>query len=68
MLVYRKHSMQMQDFFQMLKYLLATNSVDIVASDFNFDLLKVSENNLLFSHFMEHVQILNKPMHISGHR
>ena len=46
MLVYRKHSAQMQEFFQMLEYLLATNSIDIVAGDFNFDLLKVSENNL----------------------
>ena len=66
MLVYRKHSMRMQEFFQMLQYLLATNSVDIVAGDFNLDVLKVSENNLLLNHFMEHVQIVNKPIHISG--
>ena len=66
MLVYRKHSMQMQEFFQMLEYLLATNSIDIVAGDFNFDLLKVSKNNLFSNHFTEHVQIVNKPTHISG--
>ena len=50
--------MQMQEVFQMLQYLLATNSVDIVAGDFNFDLLKASGNNLLLNHFMEHVQIV----------
>ena len=66
MLVYRKHSMQMQELFQMLQYLLATNLVDTVAGDFNFDLLKVLENNLLSNNFMEHVQIVNKPPHVSG--
>ena len=50
----------------MLQYLLATNYVDIVAGDFNFDLLKVSENNLLLNHFMEQAQIVNQPTHISG--
>ena len=66
MLVYRKHSMQMQEFFQMLEYLLATNSIYIVAGDFNFDLLTVSENNLFLNHFTEHVYIVNKPTNISG--
>ena len=61
MLVYRKHSMQMQEFFLMLQYF-----VDIVAGDFNFDFLKVSENNLLLNHFMEHTQIVNKPTHLFG--
>ena len=50
----------------MLQYLLATNSVDIVAGDVNFDLLKMLENNLLLNHFTEHVQIVNKPAHISA--
>ena len=49
-----------------MQYLLATNFLDIVAGDFNFDLLKESENNLLLNHSMEHVQIVNKPIHISG--
>ena len=66
MLVYKNYSMRMQNSFQMLQYLLATNSVDIVAGDFNFDLLKVSENNLLLNHFMEQAQIVNQPSHISG--
>ena len=66
MLVYRKHSMRMQEFFQMLQYLLATNSVDIVAGDFNFDLLKVSENKLLLNHFMVHFPIVNTPTQIFG--
>ena len=50
----------------MLQYLLATNSLDIVAGDVNFDLLKMLENNLLLNHFTEHVQIVNKPTHISA--
>ena len=66
MLVYRIRSMQMQELFQMLQYLLATNSIDIVAGDFSFDLLKVSENNLFLNHFTEYIQIVNKPTHISG--
>ena len=53
MLVYRKHSMQMQEFFQMFQYLLATNPV-ASPGDFNFDLLKVSENNLFINHFPDH--------------
>ena len=35
MLVYRKQSMHMQEFFQMLQYLLATNLIDIIAGAFN---------------------------------
>ena len=35
MLVYRKQSMHIQKFFQMLQYLLAKNSIDIIAGDFN---------------------------------
>ena len=50
----------------MLQYLLATNSIDIVAGDFNFDFLKMSENNLFLNHFAEHIEIVNKPTHISG--
>ena len=38
MSVYRKQSMHMQSFFQMLQYLLATNSTDIIVGDFNYDL------------------------------
>ena len=56
----------MQELFQMLQYLLATNSVDIVVGDFNFDLLKVSENYLLLNYFIKHVQIVNKATHICG--
>ena len=65
MLVYRKQSMHMQEFFQMLQYLLATNSIDITAGEFNYDLLKVSQNKFL-DIFTDHVQMVNKPTHISG--
>ena len=65
MLVYRKQSMHMQEFFQMLQYLLATNSIDITAGEFNYDLLKVSQNKFL-DIFTDHVQMVNKPTHIYG--
>ena len=55
----------MQEFFQMLQYLLATHSVDTIAGDFNYDILKVSQNKLL-DIFTDHVQMVNKPTHISG--
>ena len=29
----------------MLEYLLLTNSIDIIADDFNYDILKVSQND-----------------------
>ena len=48
-----------------MQYLLAANSVDIIAGDFNCNLLKVIENKLL-DIFTDHVQMVNKPTHISG--
>ena len=51
--------MQMQEFFQILQYLLATNSIDIIASNFSDYLLKKSENKLL-DIFTDYVQV-NKP-------
>ena len=44
----------------MLIYLLATNSIDIIVGNFNYDLLKVSENKLL-DIFTHHIQMVNKP-------
>ena len=44
MLIYRKQSMHVEQFFQMLQYLLAINSVDITAGEFKYDLLKMSQN------------------------
>ena len=55
----------MQEFFQLKQYLLAANSIGIIAGDVSDDLLKVTENKLL-DIFTDHVQILNKPTHISG--
>ena len=40
MLVYRKQSTHMQEVFQMLQYLRATDSIDIITGDFNH--LKIS--------------------------
>ena len=62
MLVYKKQSMHMQEFFQMLQYLLATYSIDIIAGNFNCDLLKVSQNKSLDRRCPGG----NKPTHISG--
>ena len=55
----------MQESFQILQYLPATNSIDIIAGDFNYDLLKVSQNNFL-DIFTDHAQMVNKPIHTSG--
>ena len=57
--------MHMQEFFQMLQYLLATNFMDIIAGDFNYDLLKVSQNKFL-DIFTDHAQTVNKRTDISG--
>ena len=49
----------------MLQYLLATHSIDIIAGDFSYDLLKVSQN-IFLDIFTDHIQMVNKPTHISG--
>ena len=48
----------------MLQYLLATYSIDIIAGNFNYDLLKVLQNKFL-DIFTDHLQTVNKPTHIS---
>ena len=58
MLVYRKQFMHMEEFLQMLQYLLPTHSIDIIAGDFNYDPLKVPQNNFL-DIFTDHVQMVN---------
>ena len=55
--------MHMQGFFQMLQYLLVTHSIDIMAVDFNYDLLKNLQNKFL-DIFTDHVQMVNKPTHL----
>ena len=52
----------MQEFSQLIQYLLAANSIGIIEGYFNYDLLKVLENKLL-DYFADTV---HKPMHISG--
>ena len=53
------------EFFQMLQYLLATSSIDIIVGNFKYDRLKVSENELL-EIFTHHAPMVNKPKHIPG--
>ena len=55
----------MQEFSELMQYLLAAHSIDIIAGDLNYDLLKVIENKLL-DIFTDHVQMVNKTTHISG--
>ena len=57
--------MHLLEFFQMLQYLLATNSIYIIARDFNYDILNVPQNDFL-GFFTDHAQMVNKPTHISG--
>ena len=47
-----------------MQYLLVENSINI-AGDLRYDLLKVSENYLL-DNLTDHVQIVNRPTHVSG--
>ena len=49
-----------------MQYLLAANSINIIAGEFNYDLLEVTENKLL-DIFTDHVQIVNKRVYISGY-
>ena len=65
MLICRKQSLGLQEFSQFMEYLLAVNSIHIIVEDFNYDLLKVSENKILDT-FTENVQRINKPTNISG--
>ena len=55
--------MSMQEFFEMLQYLLITNSIDIIIGNFNYFLLKVPGNKLL-DISTDHAQMENKPLHI----
>ena len=65
MLVYRKQSIHMQELFEMLQYLLATYSTDLIAGCFNYDILNGSQNKCL-DLFRDHVQMVNKPTYTSG--
>ena len=47
-----------------MQYLLTGNSINIVGGEFNYKLLKLSRNKLL-DKLTNHVQIVNKPIHIS---
>ena len=57
----------MLEFLQMFQYLLATNSIDIIAGDFIYDLLKVSQNKVL-DIFTDLAQMVNKPIHTAKSR
>ena len=46
-----------------MQYLVEANSIDIIAGNFNYDLLKVTENRFL-DISTDHVQMVNKPTHL----
>ena len=46
-----------------MQYLLEVNSVDIIAVDFSYDILKVTENKISYI-FRDHAQTINKPTYI----
>ena len=48
-----------------MQYLVATYFIYIIAEDFSYDLLQVSENKVL-DIFTDHVQMINKLTHKSG--
>ena len=50
----------------MLQYLQATNYIDIIAGDFSYDPLKVSQNKSL-DVFRDRVHVMNNPRQISGY-
>ena len=64
MLICRKQSLGLQEFWQFMEYLLAANSINIIVENFNDNLLKVSENKIL-NIFTKNVQRINKPTNIS---
>ena len=55
--------MHIQKFCEMFQYLLTTYTSDIIAGDFNYDLLKVAQKNCL-EIFTDHFQMVNKPTYI----
>ena len=64
MLIYKKQSLGAHEFSQIMQYLPPAYSTDIIEENFNYDLLKVTENKLS-DVFADHVQIINKAPHIS---
>ena len=64
-LVYRAQSMTLEEFREILDYLIAANAVDLIAGDFNYDLLKTSQNKLIDC-LKDYIQLDQEPTHISG--
>ena len=54
----------MQEFSQLMQYLLGANSIDVKAGDFNYDRVTVTEKKTYI--FTNHFNIVNKPTHMSG--
>ena len=63
--ILQKAILQDEKLSQLMQYLPAANSIDIITEDFNYDLLKVTEYKLL-DILTDHVKIVNKSKHICG--
>ena len=63
LLVY-KQSLGVQEFLQLIIYLLVETFLDVKAGGFNYGLLKVTDRKPL-NNLIGYYQIKNKPTHIS---
>ena len=65
MLFYWAHSVSLEQFCEILEFLLISNPVNVIVGDFNYDRSKVSTNKIV-DHLKDYAQVVNEPMHISG--
>ena len=65
MLLYRPGSMAFEGLREVLEYLIATNTVDIIAGDFNYDLFKANPDKLM-DFLKNYSQLVREATHISG--
>ena len=63
--MYWDHSVSLEQFCEILEYLLVSNSFDVIAGDFSYDLSKVSINKIL-DHLKDYVHVENEVTHVSG--
>ena len=64
MLLYWAHSVSLEQFCEILEYLLISNLVAVIVGNLNFDLSKVSTNKIL-DHLKDYAQVVNEPTHIA---
>ena len=68
-LLYRKHSSNMQQYVDKIKHILTHNSIDMVLSDFNINHLNNSESKVLktlMEDKLQYSQIVKSPTFVSS--